>query len=421
MKKYLLAAITAAIVLPFIFNNCTLQNCLQFNLLEGRAQQPSNIYLLFSVETCSGNPKAGLQAEDFEIYEDGEFISIFESDQTILPRPQLYTLATVLLLDMSGSILESETLNPLKLSAKSFVSQVAGENGQEVAIYLFDGRERIKELIAFTEDVNDLQNALDSLLKEEIMNDPEYDISTNLNGAVIQGVSILDDKKLDTEKGKLFSGTLITFTDGTDRAHRFSDGDALHAVKSSVHSSFTIGLGGEIDDRHLASLGKSGFAWAENASDLENAFNQIAEQVKNESDKFYVVGYCTPSRKGNHHVTLKVTGYSGSLSYAFNSDGFEGGCNPEDIVLTTTTTIRERPCFIEELYGEDSAEAKLLRYFRDTVLASTLVGNEIINQYDQWSPVMVNAMTNDEELKEQLIEIIHGMLVLIEAEVEQDI
>lgn len=418
MKKFLLTAITIAIVLPFIFNSCTLENCLQFDLLEGRAQKPSNIYLLFSVETCIGNPKAGLQAEDFEIREDGEFISVFESDQTILPRPQLYTLATVLLLDMSGSILESETLNPLKFSAKSFVSQVAGENGQEVAIYLFDGRENIKELIAFTEDVNDLHNALDSLLKEEIMNDPEYDISTNLNGAVIQGVSILDDKKLDTEEGKLFSGTLITFTDGTDRAHRFSDRDALNSVKSSIHSSFTIGMGGEIDNMHLESLGKSGFAWAENASDLEDAFNQIAEQVKNESDKFYIVGYCTPSRKGNHRVTLKVTGYSGSLSYSFNSDGFEGGCNPEDIVLTTTTTIRERPCFIEELYGENSAEVKLLRYFRDSVLARTLEGDKIIKQYYQWSPVMVKAMVDDEEFKEELKEIIDGMLVLIEAEAE---
>lgn len=420
MKKYLLTAITATILLFFVFNNCALENCLQFDLLEGRAQQPSNIYLLFSVETCSGNPKAGLQAEDFEIYEDGEFISIFESDQTILPRPQLYTLATVLLLDMSGSILESETLNPLKLSAKSFVSQVAGENGQEVAIYLFDGRETIKELIAFTEDVGNLQNALDSLSKEEIMNDPEYDISTNLNGAVIQGINILDDKKLETEKGKLFSGTLITFTDGTDRAHRFSDRDAFHAVKSSIHSSFTIGLGGEIDDRHLASLGKSGFAWAENASDLENAFNQIAEQVKNQSDKFYVVGYCTPSRSGNHRVTLKVTGYSGSLSYAFNSDGFEGGCNPEDIVLTTTTTVRERPCFIEDLYGEHSPEVKLLRCFRDSILASIPAGDEIINQYDQWSPILKKAITDDEELKEQLKEMIDGMLVLIGAELEPD-
>ena len=418
MKKILLTAITITIVLPFIFNSCTLENCFRFNLLEGRAQKPSNIYLLFSVETCGGKPKAGLQAEDFEIYEDGEFISIFESDQTILPRPQLYTLATVLLLDMSGSILESETLNPLKLSAKSFVSQVAGENGQEVAIYLFDGRENIKELIAFTENVNDLHNALDSLLKEEIMNDPEYDISTNLNGAVIQGVSVLDDKKLDTEEGKLFSGTLITLTDGTDRAHRFSDRDALNFVKSSIHSSITIGLGGEIDNMHLQSLGKSGFAWAENASDLEDAFNQIAEQVKNESDKFYVVGYCTPSRKGNHRVTLKVTGYRGGLFYSFNSDGFEGGCNPEDIVLTTTTTIREQPCFIEELYGEHSKEAKLLRNFRDSVLAYTPQGDEIIQQYTQWSPMMAKAMADDEEFKEQLKEIMDGMLVLIEAEIE---
>ena len=150
MQKDILKKILFIIISFVVLGSCKGENCLQFDLLEGRAQQPSNIYLLFSVETCSGLPKAGISADEFEIYEDGELISIFEGGQTILPRPRLYTLATVLLLDLSGSILESETLEPLKSSAQSFVSQVAGEDGQEVAIYLFDGRETIKQLVAFT-------------------------------------------------------------------------------------------------------------------------------------------------------------------------------------------------------------------------------------------------------------------------------
>ena len=160
MKRYIPINILFIIAALIALVSCKGENCLQFDLLEGRAQQPSNIYLLFSVETCLGNPKAGISAQEFEIYEDGELISIFESDQTILPRPRLYTLATVLLLDLSGSILESDTLEPLKASAQSFVSQVAGEDGQEVAIYLFDGRETIKELVTFTNDIETLRSAL---------------------------------------------------------------------------------------------------------------------------------------------------------------------------------------------------------------------------------------------------------------------
>ncbi len=397
-----------------MLGSCKIDNCLQFNLLEGRAQQPSNIYLLFSVETCSGSPKAGISAEEFEIYEDGEFISIFESGQTILPRPRLYTLATVLLLDLSGSILESETLEPLKSSAQSFVSQVAGENGQEVAIYLFDGRATIKELVAFTNDIDTLHSALASLSKEEIINDPDYDISTNLNGAVIEGVEVLNEKKNDTEAGKLFAGTLITFTDGTDRAHRFTDRDAVNTVKSSIHSSFSIGLGGEIDETHLRFLGPNGFVYAENAGDLEEAFNQIAQRIRNESEKYYIVGYCTPSRKGSHRVTLKVSGYSGSLSYSFNADGFEGGCNPEDIVLTTTTTIREPLCVFVEIYGEYSEEVTLLRYYRDNVLTMTTEGQELIKQYYQWSPRLVRTMREDEVFKAQLKDLSDSILLLMQ-------
>ena len=414
MKKNFSIKIIFIIIALVTLVSCRNETCLQFDLLEGRAQQPSNIYLLFSVETCIGNPKAGISAEEFEIYEDGELISAFESDQTILPRPRLYTLATVLLLDLSGSILESDTLEPLKSSAQSFVSQVAGEDGQEVAIYLFDGRETIKELVAFTNDIEMLRSALESLSKEGIIGDPDYDISTNLNGAVIQGVEVLNDRQKDTAPGKLFAGTLITFTDGRDRARRFTERDAVNAVKSSIHSSFSIGLGGEIDEAHLRRLGPNGFVYAENAADLEEAFNEIAQQVKNESDKYYIVGYCTPSRKGKHRVTLKVSEYSGRLSYSFNADGFEGGCNPEDIVLTTTTTIRERLCALAEIYGEHSPEVALLRYFRDNVLAETAEGKALIEHYYQWSPALVRAMREDEALKAQLKELSSTLLQFME-------
>lgn len=414
MKKYILRKILFIIMSFLALSSCKSENCLQFDLLEGRAQQPSNIYLLFSVETCRGIPKAGISADEFEIYEDGELISIFEGGQTILPRPRLYTLATVLLLDLSGSILESATFEPLKSSAQSFVSQVAGEDGQEVAIYLFDGRETIKQLVAFTNNIDTLNSALESLSKEEIINDPEYDISTNLNGAVIEGIAVLNDKKKNAEKGKLFAGTLITFTDGTDRAHRFTDRDAVNAVKTSIHSSFSIGLGGEIDEIHLRSLGPNGFVYAENASDLEEAFNQIAQQVRSESEKYYILGYCTPSRKGNHRVTLKVTNYSGSLSYSFNAEGFEGGCDPEDIVLTTTTTIREPLCAFAEIYGEHSHEVRFLRDFRDNVLAKSPEGRLLIEQYYRWSPELVIAMREDDELREQLEDLSNSILPLLQ-------
>lgn len=323
--------------LGFTWQSCSTmlynkEKTIRFDLDMGHVQEPSNIYLFFSVENYAGEPLTGLREEDFEIYEDESFISLYESRQTILPNPSLYTLDTVLLLDMSGSILESETLEPLKDSAQLFLSKISGNEGQEVAIYLFDGRETIRELIGFTKNVSALQTAVESLSKSAIINDPEYDISTNLNGAVEQGLALLDAKREDIAAGQLFTGSLITFTDGTDQANRVPDSEAVEAVRKTVFYSFAIGLGGEIDESHLSALGKSGFAWAENTAELDSAFNEIAQDLQRESSKHYILGYCSPKRKGDHEVTVKVRGYSGSLSHSFNADGFAGGCDPRDIL-----------------------------------------------------------------------------------------
>jgi len=90
-----------------------------------------------------------------------------------------------------------------------------------------------------------------------------------------------------------------------------------------------------------------------------------------------------------------------------NADGIGDVCDPETI-----------PCIAEELYGEHSEEAELLRHFRDNVLSQTPVGQEIIKLYYQWSPVIVKAMEEDEEFKEEAKEMIDGILTLIESRIE---
>jgi hypothetical protein len=79
---------------------------------------------------------------------------------------------------------------------------------------------------------------------------------------------------------------------------------------------------------------------------------------------------------------------------------------------TTTTTIQAL-CPIESLYGEHSEQTELLRYFRDNVLYTTPEGQELIRLYYEWSPVIVEMMKEDEEFKEQVKEMIDGVLELI--------
>ena len=83
---------------------------------------------------------------------------------------------------------------------------------------------------------------------------------------------------------------------------------------------------------------------------------------------------------------------------------------------STTTTASSQPCVAELLYGEDSAEAGLLRCIRDSVFNRTPEGREIIRLYYQWSPILVTAMEADGEFKKWLMETIDSVLPMIEGE-----
>src|SRR5690606_40890309 len=61
------------------------------------------------------------------------------------------------------------------------------------------------------------------------------------------------------------------------------------------------------------------------SSDLQEAFDKIAQRIEAHMKRFYLLSYCTPARKGSHEVRivakLKDTG-EGSLAYTFVADGF---------------------------------------------------------------------------------------------------
>jgi len=71
-----------------------------------------------------------------------------------------------------------------------------------------------------------------------------------------------------------------------------------------------------------------------------------------------------------------------------------------------------------QIYGEDSEEVELLRYFRDNFLSKTHEGRELIKLYYHWSPVIFEAMEDDEEFKEEVHEMIDTVLPDIEEAVE---
>jgi hypothetical protein len=71
-------------------------------------------------------------------------------------------------------------------------------------------------------------------------------------------------------------------------------------------------------------------------------------------------------------------------------------------------------CSVLSIYGEDSAEAELLRNMRDTVLRQTQEGKELIRLYYRWSPAIVKAMEQDEEFKDEVKGIIDEIVTSID-------
>jgi von Willebrand factor type A domain len=206
------------------------------------ASLPSRVSWLFRVDTCAGEPVSALSATQFEIFEDGKKVSAFESQQRVAPKGERFRLYSVVLLDLSGSVLRSGNFPALQAGAKQYLETALkdGGDGHRVALMTFDGREAPQVLVPFSSNLTALQAGLDSLSVSECSVTAEcagfadrktcagwrcVDDSTNLNGAVVKTLGFLDDELARSEV-PWRDGAMVVFTDGTDQAARVSQGAA---------------------------------------------------------------------------------------------------------------------------------------------------------------------------------------------------
>ena len=311
---------------------------------------PAKISAFFSVDTCAGVPMSQLSGANFQILEDGAAISPLESRQTVQPRGQRYQMDSLVLLDLSGSILRSGTWPALREAAGKYVDTVLGEagDGQQVAIYTFDGRATLQQVVPFTDDRLALTQGLDGLATRECTQDADcaastdaktcasfrcVDDSTNLNGALVAALDALDVQTAAQKDIAFKDASLVVFTDGTDEAGRVTDQTAYLRSRTSTAHLFTVGLGTEVDAMSLQGFGKDGFYPATDSGQLSASFAQIAEKIAAMANRFYLLEYCSPKRSGKHE--LKVIARSttdegeliGSMTREFDATGFASGCD----------------------------------------------------------------------------------------------
>lgn len=310
------------------------ENDLILSIQDQYTTEPGKVSVFFKVSNADGSPVPGLTADEFTIYEQGQndacfnTISKSEANSRISPNSQIFSNNTLLVLDLSASVLTT-SLAELKMASASFIENVMPATTQEsfkMAIFWFDGEDVLHELNPLTANKEELTAAV-----EGITADISEDVSTDLYGAVIKSTDIASNLLAQSTEGeKIGAASVVIFTDGTDQASRFTKEAAQQKVDTANPniSFFTIGLGTEIDTQVLTDIGKTSSVVANNKEELETTFNNISELVSRRASSFYLFEYCSPKRSGDNNLAIQVNkgGIQGAVQTKFNATGFSGGC-----------------------------------------------------------------------------------------------
>jgi len=308
----IIAAVTVTLL-----SGCT---GLKLQMVDRSVGKPSNIAVYFTVDTTRGEPVPDLKPTDFRIYEDGQPVSNYESKQTILQPEVAAAPYTLLLVDMSGSVVSSPDVPKLVAAASAFAERLAPY--QKLAVYAFDGSPHLTPIAGF--GATNAQGAIQGLGVFR-----PKDPSTNLNGAVVESLRVLD-RQMDRASVPLRFGTLVVFTDGSDRAARVKAQVLREAIKHSEIDVYAIGVGAELNDSEVRAIGKSGTFSSKNREDIARGFDEIARKIEGFSKRYYLLSYCSPARAGEHEVNIEAVRGSkrGRLKYRYKADGFGPNCDP---------------------------------------------------------------------------------------------
>ncbi len=295
---------------------------LKVTKLGASAQRPANVALYLSVFDKQGQPVGGLEPANFRVYEDKKLILENKAKRALLDTGIASTRFSLLLVDMSGPMVDSEDLPELAKAVGQFVDKVGAS--QSVAVDVFDGNDEVAPLFGFGANM-ETAKIVDAVRKFRPRNR-----NTNLNGAVFQGLGALKeqlDQATTTEKG----ASLVIFTDRGDLAHSVNASVLEQALKDSPVDVYVIATGEKVSRTEIAAIGHSGMVVSPDPKAFKKGFEQVIAKISTASDGRYIFSYCTPKRKGDHTLRLEVAvpDDKGELIYEFSADSFKAGCTPK--------------------------------------------------------------------------------------------
>jgi hypothetical protein len=243
---------------------------------------------------------------NYKLIENGK---IKDESKVVIERSNNEVKSKImLLLDLSGSILEDEALsNQLIQESSTFINNILNNGSFEIAIYYFNSKKDIMPLSQNTEspisDAGMLTMALNNI------KDPNFIdtylkgfISTNLYGAVKQSSQRVCTWINCQDEGSFEMGSVIVFTDGKDLADIVTKADMLNSLEKNVQY-YTIGIGKYADNRTLVDISGSEHHFEASSDKIESAFTDTFNDISRNSN-FYQVNYCPATQRGN--VAIKV-------------------------------------------------------------------------------------------------------------------
>ncbi len=298
---------------------------------------PSKVSMFFKVTDEDGDPVGYLNEDNFIIYEKGinddchREIGL-ESDRKIKTDPQIFNHTTMLVLDLSGSVLENH-LDPLLNAGIEFIDAIMPDTvsaSKSMGIWWFDGEDILHSLVPPTGNKNTLKLGL-LAIDQSISNDN----STDLYGAILKSADIATNLLNMVSDSVIGAVSVVIFTDGTDKAARYLKSEAITAIHSLPQeiSYFTIGIGVEADNEVLSQIGRNGFVSDDDVGQLANIFESVANLVSAEANSYYQFEYCSPKRSGTSNgLIIEVFhngagGKFGNFKTTFDATGFTGGCS----------------------------------------------------------------------------------------------
>jgi hypothetical protein len=309
---------------------------LKVTKLGASSQRPANIALYLSVFDKLGQPVGGLALANFRVYEDKKLISETKGKRALLDTGIASTRYALLLVDLSGPMVDSEDFPELAKSVGQFVDKVGVT--QSVAVDAFDGGDEVAPLFGFG------ANMPTEKIVAAVRQFRPRNRNTNLNGAVYQGLRALKeqlDQATTTEKG----AELVIFTDRGDLAHSVNAAVLEQALKDTPVDVYVIATGEKVSRPEIAAIGHSGIFISNDPKAFKKGFDQVTAKLATASDGRYIFSYCTPKRKGDHELQLEVAvpGDTGRVSYKFDADSFKAGCSPKKRPSFSALTRASRP------------------------------------------------------------------------------